>query len=225
MTTVSTREIHKGTRAYTSRSLRTYDAIVITASNRLAWRAPSALMLARYDELMGSTHLDVGPGTGWYLAHAEPSRTSALTLLDINPAPLEAAASRIEGVTGTRPATVVANVLEPLSPVQGTYDSISLNYVLHCLPGDWDAKAVALDYLIALMRPGGVLFGATILGSGVRHNLAGAGLMRLYNRLGIFHNTGDDPTGLGRVLDSRFADVDLEQVGAVALFRARNPRD
>ena len=49
----------------------------------------------------------------------------------------------------------------------------------------------------------GVLFGSTILGRGVRHNLLGRRLMRLYNRKGIFSNLEDDQRGLEQGLASQ----------------------
>lgn len=69
--------------------------------------------------------------------------------------------------------------------------------------------------------PSGVLFGSTILGRGVAHNLLGRRLMRLYNRKGIFSNVEDDEQGLERGLASQLTDVEIEVVGAVALFAAR----
>ena len=68
---------------------------------------------------------------------------------------------------------------------------------------------------------GGVIFGSTILGRGVEHNLLGRRLMRLYNRKGIFSNLEDDRRGLEQGLASQLTDLDVEIVGAVALFSGR----
>ena len=67
----------------------------------------------------------------------------------------------------------------------------------------------------------GVLFGSTILGRGVRHNLLGRRLIRLYNRKGILSNLEDDQRGLEQGLASQLTDVEVEVVGAVALFAGR----
>jgi hypothetical protein len=45
--------------------------------------------------------------------------------------------------------------------------------------------------------------------------------MRLYNRKGIFSNTEDDQEGLSQGLASELAEVEIEVVGAVALFAGR----
>ena len=44
--------------------------------------------------------------------------------------------------------------------------------------------------------------------------------MRLYNRKGIFANGDDDRDGLERGLAAELKDVEIEVVGAVALFTA-----
>ncbi|VEB59195.1 type 12 methyltransferase [Salmonella enterica subsp. enterica] len=68
------------------------------------------------------------------------------------------------------------------------------------------------------LKPGGTLFGATILGKEVPHNAFGKKLMAVYNKKGIFSNTNDSADTLRSVLDEHFAKVTLEQHGAVALF-------
>jgi SAM-dependent methyltransferase len=120
------------------------------------------------------------------------------------------------------PQLVHANVLEPVDLGEDDFDSIGLNYLLHCLPGAVEMKTAAVVRNVAgRLKPGGVLFGSTILGRGVRHNALGRMLMRLYNRKGIFANSDDDRDGLERGLAAQFGSVELEIVGAVALFAAR----
>jgi hypothetical protein len=102
------------------------------------------------------------------------------------------------------------------------FDSIGANFLFHCLPGEigWKAARVASN-LRPHLASGGVVFGSTILGRGVTHNLLGRRLMRLYNRKGIFSNTEDDQEGLSQGLASELTEVEIEVVGAVALFAGR----
>lgn len=81
--------------------------------------------------------------------------------------------------------------------------------------------AAVVRNLAERLKPGGVLFGSTILGRGVRHNSLGRILMRLYNRRGIFANLEDDRDGLEHGLAAQVGSVEVEDVGAVALFAAR----
>jgi hypothetical protein len=61
----------------------------------------------------------------------------------------------------------------------------------------------------------------TILGRGVSHNLLGRRLMRLYNRKRIFSNLEDDQQGLAGGLASELTEVEIQVIGAVALFAGR----
>lgn len=213
-------EVEAGQRVYTPFTLRVYDLFVLGFSNRFVWRCPSSKMLERYESHVGERHLDVGVGTGWFLDHCRwPVESPQITLLDLNENSLSAASDRIRRYA---PATVQANVLDPVDLGDSRFDSIGANFLFHCLPGEleWKTMTVASNlrrYLVS----GGVLFGSTILGRGVTHNLLGRRLMRLYNRKGIFANIEDDQEGLENGLTSELTDVEIEVVGAVALFFGR----
>ena len=101
------------------------------------------------------------------------------------------------------------------------FDSISLNYVLHCLPGTMAEKAAVFDHLRPLLKPGGVIFGSTLLAEGVTRNLLARRLMAVYNRNGIFCNTADSLSALESALRNRFDEVGLRTAGCAALFWAR----
>lgn len=221
MRTVHHDDVHRGARIYSKTVLSFYDLLVVRLSNTFAWRCPSQRMLQQYNELMGLRHLDVGPGTGWYLAHAQLPQDAEITLMDLNDNSLDAASARLPQITQHR---VVADVLQPMSDQIGSFQSIGINYLLHCLPGTWAEKSLAIQHLSTHLSQDGVLFGGTILGSGVEHNLAGRSLMKLYNRLGIFHNAHDDVAGLQKVLEQQFELVQVDVIETVAVFRAARPR-
>jgi hypothetical protein len=213
-------EVEAGQRVYTPLVLRAYDLFVLGFSNRFVWRCRSSNMLARYNRYVGARHLDVGVGTGWFLDRSRwPVEAPRITLLDLNENALSTASQRLRRYT---PATVQANALDPVELGISRFDSIAANYLFHCLPGGLEWKsATVVSNLRPYLAPGGVLFGSTILGLGVPHNLLGRRLMRLYNKKGIFSNLEDDQRGLEQGLASQLNDVEVEVVGTVALFAAR----
>ena len=77
-----------------------------------------------------------------------------------------------------------------------------------------------LDHLRPLMRKHAVLLGATILGRGIRPNLAARTLIDLYNAKGVFNNRDHDLEALSRGLRQRFDAVEIVTQGLVAIFRA-----
>ena len=112
-------------------------------------------------------------------------------------------------------------MLAPFQLSEARFDSIGVNCLLHCLPGTFREKVIALDHLLSLLNPGGVLFGSTILGAGAERGSFARALMALYNRMGVFNNDGDRPGDLEACLRSRCSQVEFQVVGCVALFSGR----
>jgi len=209
-----------GAAAYTPLLLKLYDAAVVYASNSLLWRCSRHVLLANYQANLGKRHLDIGPGTGWYIDHADPTLES-LTLLDLNANSLNAAASTLARYA---PVRVTGNILEPLPSSLRDLDSVGANFLFHCVPGDWVAKGTAFGEIAKVLAPTGVFFGASVLGSGAQTSRGARGVMRLYQRLGIFHNAADTVDGLREALSRYFANVEVQVVGCAAVFRAAQPR-
>ncbi len=211
--------VHAGQAIYTRTTLRSYDWLVLGVSNRWVWRCPTPRLVQLYNEHVTGNHLDVGVGTGYLLDHCRfPLAQPRIGLLDLNATCLAVAAQRIARFA---PVQFQADVLSPLSIDAAPFDSIGLNYVLHCLPGTMDEKSRALDHLISLLRPGGVVFGSTLLSGGVRRGWAARKLMGYYNRQRIFSNHHDDFEQLEAALKQRFVTHKIDVVGCVALFNGR----
>jgi len=208
-----------GAGVYGRFGLHFYDAGVLRVSSLLVWRCSSRRVLAHYQTNISDNHLDVGVGTGYFLDRAKySSPTPRLGLLDLNGNSLTHTARRLIRYS---PEIYQADVLQPIAVRAEPFDSIGLNYLLHCLPGPMDAKAAAFDNLAPLLRPGGTIFGGTVLRHGIRLPLQARWLMAAYNAMGIFGNGRDSLDGLRAELESRFDDVSIETHGCVALFRAR----
>jgi len=215
-----TTEVERGQAAYTPQTLRLgYDLFVLGLSNSLFWRCPTATLLRMYDENVSANHLDVGVGTGYYLDRCRfPSPAPRLALMDLNPHSLEHAARR---TARYQPETYRCNVLEPVPFDIPKFDTIGLTYLLHCVPGSLEEKAVAFDHLGRLLNPGGRIFGATLVQEGATRGPVARGLMKVYNRKGIFHNRLDSVDGLDRALSRRFAASRVAVIGCVATFWAQ----
>lgn len=239
-----------GAYIYNSWVLNIYDIWVLGISNGYAWRCPtSSILLPFFKANFSSNHLDVGVGTGYFLAEAvldqaaAPSAdqydTQQITLVDLNPNCLSTAAARIKAAQpGLAPArTVAADAFEalPLKSSNGSigdegtgkekFDSISLFYLLHCVPGPCSAKARIFENLKTYLNADGTLYGATILGQGgdVHFNWFASALMALYNKKGIFGNSGDTEKLFVEALERSFEKVESKVEGCVLLFKASKP--
>jgi SAM-dependent methyltransferase len=214
---------YKGQAAFTRLVLDLYDPFVLGPIARYGWRCPASELLERYRARIRPNHLDVGPGTGWFLARSGLPEGSAITIVDPNRNVLDHTSRRLTRYAVT---VVEADVCKPL-PVAGPFDSAALHLVLHCLPGPPERKAAAIGHVAATLAPGGILFGASVLGASASHSWAARQMLAFYNRQGSFDNAEDTEDGLRQMLAARFDEVELEVIGSIAVFaagdRARRP--
>lgn len=211
---------YEGQREYTPLFLKIYDPLILGFFAPVVWRCPATRLLEGYRRHLGNRHLDVGPGTGYFLERADVPAGNRVTLLDPNVHVLRHASRRLQRLDVT---TVEADVCKPL-PIHGPFDSAALNGVLHCLPGPLSRKAAAIENVAAVLAPEGVLFGASILGSSGRHTRLSRSLLEANNRRGTFDNLDDTQEGLREILEASFERVELDTVGSMAMFTATNPR-
>jgi len=209
---------YKGQKSYGPALLAVYDWWVLGVMARAVWRSPTPLIVERYRPLFGRRHLDVGPGSGYCIGVAA-SADMELTLLDPNRDVLDHCAKRLSRF---HPTVVEADVLKPL-PVQGPFDSVALSFVLHCLPGPMEAKGRAVRNVVSVLDSRGVLFGGTVLGTDERHSASARAFLKAAIRQGGFDNLSDTRDGLETILSASFDDVEIDVIGSLALFTARNP--
>ena len=205
-----------GAAIYSRPLLSVYDLFVLGFSNSFVWECPSRLILDFYNEHVSARHLDVGVGTGYFLDKCTfPTLNPTIVLADLNLNSLQVTAERLQRY---HPSIHVANVLEPLQIEPADFDSIAINYLLHCLPGNIPGKGIVFQNLKRLLKPGGVLFGTTILGQGIQRNFLAKTLMRVYNSKRIFSNLEDNASDLENVLKANFREYSMRVVGCVAFF-------
>lgn len=193
---------------YNPVTLRLYDKGVLGLSNSYIWRCPTSLLVDNYAQNVGHRHLDIGPGTGYYL---EDLNTDDITLLDLNSSTLSVATKRIGDS-----ANVTTISQSFFDQIDGEWDSIAVNFVLHCIPGDskWDRLADLYDHL----TPGGRVFGSTIILEDDAPRSARA-LSGVYNRLGVFGNAEDTDQHLRDAL-SGYDTSTITRHGQVLTFAA-----
>ncbi|MFG2478546.1 class I SAM-dependent methyltransferase [Streptomyces fagopyri] len=214
-------DVLRGQAAYQPWTLRLYDLAIFQVNCRFFWRVPVLELFALFDRNLTEAHLDIGVGTGYLLdrcrAHAP---RQAVTLADLNEHSLRHGARRLARY---RITTLQADALRALPLPSASFGSASINFLLHCLPGDIRSKARVLDHAAACVRPGGRLFGATVLTQGVRVTPGARAQLAFLNRRGIFHNTHDSLADLRIELAARFPSHRLSVFGCTAVFEAEIP--
>lgn len=211
---------YRGQSDYTRPLLTLYDPMVLGFAARFVWRCPTTRLVEGYRQHIRDRHLDVGPGTGYFLEQSGLRDGSRVTILDPNANVLDHASRRLRHLDIT---AVEADVLKPL-PVDGPFDSAALHLVIHCLPGPLPRKAAAVANVAAVLAPTGVLFGASVLGTSGPQTWLSRRVLGAFNWRAAFDNLHDTEDGLREILTASFEHVELETVGSVAIFAATHPR-
>lgn len=211
---------YAGQKDYSRALLNLYDPLVLGPIARFVWQCPTSGLLERYRRHVRPNHLDVGPGTGYFLDRSGLAEGSPVTIVDPNRNVLRHVTRRLRQFDVT---AVEADVLKPL-PIAGPFDSAALHLVIHCLPGPMARKSAAVGNVAAVLAPSGVLFGASVLGTAGHHNRAARQFLAAFNRQRAFDNLADTESGLREILEASFDHVELDTIGSIALFAAMGPR-
>ncbi len=198
-----TLDTHNGVKVYTPTALKLYDWWVLNISNRYAWRCDTdKYLLPHFKNNLGENHMDIGVGTGFYLKRAL-ANINKIALTDLNINSLDYAKKNI--VDNKLTYCLQHDIYHKFSnEFNSSFDSISLFYLLHCLPGTMEGKKKVIENISKILTEKGVLYGATILGADVEHNFFGNKLMSVYNKKGIFSNYSDSADALEKVLSCFF---------------------
>lgn len=211
-------DVEAGQARYNPVTLGLYDTVVFGVTCPMFWKVPGSALLRLYERNISEDHLDIGVGTGRLLDRcAMPVDRPRITLLDMNPHCLAHVARRLARY---EVATCRGSVLEPFPLPRRSYGSAALSLMLHCVPGDIPYKAVAFDNTAACVRPGGKLFGSTVLSLGVPVARRARLAMDRLNAAGVFHNAQDSLEDLHEQLGKRFSRYRVTVYGCVALFEA-----
>ncbi|MBA2651997.1 MAG: class I SAM-dependent methyltransferase [Tatlockia sp.] len=213
-------DIRKGQAVYTPFALNIYNAWVLDVSNSWIWRCSKKIQLEQYNNHVSANHLDIGVGTGYYLQACQSPSLSQLSLMDLNQNCLNTTFNVLKK-RQLSPTTYLADIFKSQPFLAEQFNSISMNYLLHCLPGTMKAKEICLANATAMLASGGILFGATILSDEELQTKASKFLAKIYNKKGIFCNQNDKLETLHEVLKNQLVDVDISVIGCVALFKGK----
>lgn len=122
-------------KACTRLGLRVYDWLVMHLVLKHVWGRNPGDLVDHYREHVTSNHADIGVGTGYCLDRCGfDSPNPRLVLIDLQPNCLRHTARRLSRY---RPSPHLRDVLRPVRDIPGgSFDSIAMGGVLHCLAGD-----------------------------------------------------------------------------------------
>lgn len=194
--------------------LKFYDFVVYKFVSEKVWGFENEKLLDRHRKYLGTSHLEVGVGTGYVLKKVISS-LNQLTIMDLSEDCLEKAGERLSAKS---PDLIRQNILEACKS-NTLFDSIALNYVLHCVPGGFRTKGFSFKNLKELMSEDAVIFGLSVVYHYQNNVLAKLALWIL-NKLGIFNNKSDSADELEAELNKYFRYVNVKVINSVIQFEA-----
>lgn len=211
-------KVEKGQAIYSNSILKIYDWWVLSFSNTYLWKCNTKNLEQMFKQHISSNHLDVGVGTGYFLDKCLKSTNRRVVLFDLNENSLDTTQKRIKRFNVSK---YKVNVLQPITVDCEKFDSISINYLIHCLPDNLNEKSILFKHISEYLNKNGIIFGSTILGKKSNMNFFAKKLNGFYNKKGIFDNNEDSLEDLKNQLEKYFDNVEIKIIGCVALFNAK----
>lgn len=214
-------QLNSGARIYNKFFLLVYDIYVLNFAGGLIWKCPKNYILSLYNQFVSAKHLEIGVGTGYFLQKCQfPTTKPDITLVDLNPNCLNSASQRIKKY---EPRVYQTDICSELKLPEGTrFDSVGMNYLLHCLPGDMEQKSQPFINIKPYLNPGAVIFGATVLGDNAASTPFVKRYLKFCNKQGVFTNLSDTAQNLETMLKKHFNEVSVQQVGCAGIFVIKN---
>jgi len=215
---VSNNRTRLGQLFFSTMSHRLYDTGLYKFVTGTIWRCPTERLLDNYADNISNNHLEVGVGSGYFLDRTLCADfLDRLMLSDLNRRCLAKSGARLLDFA---PSTLAHNILKPLPPIANGFNSVGMNYVLHCIPGGFGRNRIIFDNVATALNDGGVFFGATLIPGKFRDGAWSWLLMQALNAVGIFSNLNHSLDELKSALDVSFSRVEIAVIGNACVFSA-----
>ncbi|VVU94689.1 hypothetical protein CPAV1605_414 [seawater metagenome] len=195
-----------------SNSLKYYDYLVNNINCKYVWKCDKSHILNNYKNNMSNNHLEIGPGTGYFLKKFSCNNTK-LTLMDINDNILNYSHGNL--INNFKSINSINhNIFQ--KEFYGNYKSVGINYVLHCIPGRIEDN---VQILIDNLQPKDcTIFGSSVITDTELVSILAKGELYFLNKFQIFNNKNDKSINLIRYLKNKNYNFNYEIIGNVMIF-------
>ncbi len=199
-----------------SKNIQRYDRLVNEINCEKVWGCSKKYIIDNYNKNINSKHLEIGPGTGYFLKKENLNvDLNKLTLIDVNDKILNYSKNNLQSEY-SKIDILSHDLFTTKIPSNIKFNSVGINYVLHCVPGNLQTK---LDKLISNLGNNEYnLFGASVICDSININLIAEYELIFLNAFGIFNNNYDTYEELNEYLNNRNLNFSLKRHGYVALF-------
>ena len=186
---------------FVSSSIKIYDYLVNDINCKYAWRCDKKNIFNLYQNNLKSNHLEIGPGSGYFLyPENHNKKIDNLILMDINKPILDHSYNNLKS-NYSNISCFNHNIFEKEIELNNI-NSVGINYVLHCVPGSLEEK---FDKLVNNIKSKNelIIFGSTVVNDYNKQTYLSDLELKLLNYYGIFNNNNDYSYNFINYLDSK----------------------
>ena len=193
--------------------IKNYDFIVNNLNCKYVWKCDQKNIANMYKKNITSNHIEIGPGTGYFLKNY---KFNNLTLIDVNKDILLECENNLK--SNCKNINIInKNIFNKNNQIElNNYNSIGLNYVLHCVPNKLSDSLDNLRNNI-ISDSNLNLFGSTVIPPNNIYNLATLEIYFL-NKLKIFNNINHSDSELRKYVKNNFNKFNIIKEGHSLLF-------
>ena len=199
-----------------SKNIQKYDRLVNEINCEKVWKCSKKHIINNYNKNINCNHLEIGPGTGYFLKKKNLNvNLNKLTLVDVNSKILNYSKNNLKSEYSD--INILShNLFSYEIPSKVKFNSVGINYVLHCIPGNLQTKLDKLIFNLGNNKYN--LFGASVICDPLHMNPIAEYELIFLNALGIFNNNNDTYEELNEYLNNRNLNFSLKKQGYVAIF-------
>ena len=199
-----------------SKNIQRYDRFVNQINCEKVWKCSQKHIIDNYRANIDCNHLEIGPGTGYFLKKQNLNIDfNNLTLVDVNSKILHYSKNNLQSECSNI-EILSHDLFASQIPREVEFNSVGINYVLHCVPGNLQTK---LDKLISNLGDNKYnLFGASVICDPLHMNVIAEYELMFLNAFGIFNNNNDTYQELNEYLNNTNLNFSLKKQGYVAIF-------
>tara|TARA_Y100000991_G_C21955959_1_gene342079 strand:+ start:513 stop:1394 length:882 start_codon:yes stop_codon:yes gene_type:complete len=191
--------------------MKNYDFFVNHINCKYVWECDQRNIIDMYKKNIRSNHVEIGPGTGYFL---KEHKFNNLTLIDVNRDILLECKKNLE--KNCKNINIInKNVFEKNNKIAlNNYDSLGINYVLHCVPNN---LSISVDNLINnIPKKNYKIFGSTVIPNRNTYNLASLEIF-LLNKMKIFNNKTHTFNDIESYV-KKYLNYEIRRIGNSCLF-------